>query len=91
MHIFVAGATGAVGRRLVPLLVSNGHEVVGLTRTPEKAGTIRALGAQAAVADGLDAESIRGAVVSARPDIIVHEMTDLRGASDLRAFDRSFA
>jgi nucleoside-diphosphate-sugar epimerase len=91
MRIFVAGATGAVGRRLVPLLVSNGHEVVGLTRTPGKAETIRALGAQAAVADGLDAESIRGAVVSARPDIIVHEMTDLRGASDLRAFDRSFA
>ena len=91
MRIFVAGATGAVGRRLVPLLVSNGHEVVGLTRTPEKAEAIRALGAQAAVADGLNAESIRSAVVSARPDIIVHEMTDLRGASDLRAFDRSFA
>ncbi len=91
MRIFVAGATGAVGRGLVPLLVSNGHEVVGLTRTPEKAEAIRALGAQAAVADGLDADSIRRAVVSARPDIIVHEMTDLRGASDLRAFDRSFA
>lgn len=56
MRIFVAGATGAVGRGLVPLLVSNGHEVVGLTRTPEKAEAIRALGAQAAVADGLDAE-----------------------------------
>jgi 2-alkyl-3-oxoalkanoate reductase len=64
---------------------------VGLTRTAEKAEAIRALGAQAAVADGLNAESIRGAVISARPDIIVHEMTDLRGASDLRAFDRSFA
>ena len=91
MRIFVAGATGAVGRRLVPLLVSNGHEVVGLTRTAEKAEAIRGLGARAAVADGLNAESIRGAVISARPDIIVHEMTDLRGASDLRAFDRSFA
>jgi nucleoside-diphosphate-sugar epimerase len=91
MRIFVAGATGAVGRRLVPLLVSNGHEVVGLTRTPEKAEAVRALGAQAVIADGLNAHSIRSAVVSARPDIIVHEMTDLRGASDLRAFDRSFA
>ena len=91
MRVFVAGATGAVGRRLVPLLVSSGHEVVGLTRTPEKAEAVRALGAQVAVADGLDAQSIRSAVVSARPDIIVHEMTDLRGASDLRAFDRSFA
>ncbi len=91
MRIFVAGATGAVGRRLVPLLVSNGHDVVGLTRTPQKAEVIRALGAEAAVADGLNAHSIRSAVVSARPDVIVHEMTDLRGASDLRAFDRSFA
>ena len=78
MRIFVAGATGAVGGRLVPLLVSNGHEVVGLTRTPEKAEAF-AVGAQAAVADGLNAYSIKSAVVSARPDIIVHEMTDLRG------------
>lgn len=91
MRIFVAGATGAVGRRLVPLLVSAGHSVVGLTRTPEKTAAIRALGAEAVVADGLDADAIRADVASSKPDVIVHEMTDLRGASDLRHFDRSFA
>jgi 2-alkyl-3-oxoalkanoate reductase len=88
MRVFVAGATGAVGRRLVPLLVSNGHEVVGLTRTPEKAEAIRALGAQAVVADGLNAESMRAAVVSARPDIIVHPTCGVRRIC-ARSIDRS--
>jgi nucleoside-diphosphate-sugar epimerase len=91
MRVFVAGATGAVGRRLVPLLVSAGHSVVGMTRSAGKAQIIRAAGAEAVVADGLDAEAVRTAVVSARPDVIVHEMTDLKNASDLRAFDRAFA
>lgn len=91
MRIFVAGATGAVGRRLVPALISTGHSVVGLTRSPGKAESIRALGAEAVVADGLDAEAIHAAIMSSRPDVIVHEMTDLKDASDLRAFDRSFA
>ena len=91
MHIFVAGATGAVGRRLLPLLLSAGHTVVGLTRTPEKCAAIRALGADAIAADGLDAQAIHTAVASAKPDVIVHEMTDLKAASDLREFDRTFA
>lgn len=91
MRIFVAGATGAVGRRLVPLLIADGHSVVGLTHTPAKAGIVRALGAEPAVADGLDAAEIRAAVQAARPDVIVHEMTDLKDASDLRAFDKAFA
>jgi 2-alkyl-3-oxoalkanoate reductase len=91
MRIFVAGATGAVGRRLVPILLSVGHWVAGLTRTPQKAELIRSLGAAAFVADGLDAKSIDAAVASAKPDVIVHEMTDLKDASDLRNFDRAFA
>jgi 2-alkyl-3-oxoalkanoate reductase len=91
MHIFVAGATGAVGRRLLPLLLSAGHTVVGLTRKPEKCPAIRALGAEAIAADGLDAEAVHAAVASAKPDVIVHEMTDLKAASDLREFDRTFA
>jgi nucleoside-diphosphate-sugar epimerase len=91
MRILVAGATGAVGRRLLPRLVSAGHSVVGLTRTREKAAVIRSFGAEPAVADALDAESVHAAVASARPDVIVHEMTELKGASDLRRFDRSFA
>jgi 2-alkyl-3-oxoalkanoate reductase len=91
MLILVAGATGAVGRRLVPALVSAGHSVVGLTRTPAKAEMIQRLGGQPVVADGLDAEAVRAAVGSTKPDVIVHEMTALSGASDLRRFDRTFA
>lgn len=91
MRIFVAGASGAVGLRLVPALVSAGHSVAGLTRTPAKAEAIRRMGAHPVVADGLDAEAIRTAVGSAKPEIIIHEMTDLGGASDLRHFDRTFA
>jgi nucleoside-diphosphate-sugar epimerase len=91
MRIFVAGATGAVGRRLIPILVATGHSVTGLTHRLAKADAVRALGAEAAVADGLDAEAIHEAVASAKPDVIVHEMTDLKNASDLRAFDKAFA
>ena len=91
MRIFVAGATGAVGRQLVPALVLAGHSVVGLTRTAAKAEAVWKMGAEPVVADGLDAAAIRGAVLSAAPEVIVHEMTDLGGATDLRHFDRAFA
>jgi nucleoside-diphosphate-sugar epimerase len=91
MRILVAGATGALGRELLPHLVAAGHEVIGTTRSEAKLGLIRQLGAEAAVADGLDAEATRRAVRSAKPDVIVHEMTDLKGASDLRHFDQVFA
>ncbi|HVV41712.1 MAG TPA: NAD(P)-dependent oxidoreductase [Nitrobacter sp.] len=91
MRIFVAGATGAVGRSLVPLLVDKGHHVAGLTRTPEKTGLLRELGAEPVVADARDEKAIRAAVAAARPDVIVHELTDLKGALDLRQFDRAFA
>jgi nucleoside-diphosphate-sugar epimerase len=91
MRVFVAGATSAVGSRLVPLLVSAGHSVVGLTRFPAKAETIRRTGAEAAVADGSNRAAIVKVVTTARPDVIVHEMTSLGGANDLRRFDRSFA
>jgi nucleoside-diphosphate-sugar epimerase len=91
MRIFVAGATGAVGRRLVPRLVDSGHSVAGLTRTPAKAGLLRDLGAEPVLADALDENAIHAAVVAARPDVIVHQLTDLKGASDLRQFDRVFA
>jgi nucleoside-diphosphate-sugar epimerase len=91
MRIFVAGATGAVGRRLVPRLVRAGHSVVGLTRTPDKAKFIRELGAEPLVGDALDETSVHAAVRAAKPDVIVHELTDLTGATDLRKFDRVFA
>ena len=91
MRIFVAGATGAIGRALVPRLVRAGHNVTGLTRSPEKAVLVRELGAEPAVADALDEGGIRTAIEAARPDVIVHELTDLKGALDLRRFDRAFA
>lgn len=91
MRIFVAGATGAMGRQLVPLLVASGHSVVGSTRSAAKADFLRGLGAEAVIADGLDATDMRAAVISAKPDVIIHQMTDLVGATDLRHFDRSFA
>jgi nucleoside-diphosphate-sugar epimerase len=91
MRIFVAGATGAVGSRLVPLLAAAGHSVVGLTRTPAKADAIRQTGAEAAVADAFNRAAIVAAVASAKPDVIVHEMTSLSAAIDLRRFGRTFA
>jgi nucleoside-diphosphate-sugar epimerase len=91
MRVFVAGATGAVGRHLVPHLVRAGHTVTGLTRTPAKAAMLQELGAEPVVADALDERTLRAAVAAARPDAIVHELTDLTGASDLRKFDRTFA
>jgi nucleoside-diphosphate-sugar epimerase len=90
MHIFLAGATGAVGRALVPVLLDHGHTVTGTTRSEGKAEVLRALGARAVVMDGLDRESVLGAVAAAQPDAIVHEMTALAGA-DVRNFDRAFA
>jgi len=91
MRIFVAGATGAVGRSLVPLLVRKGHRVVGLTRSPAKTGLLRELGAEPVVADALDEKALRAAAAAAHPDVIVHQLTDLKGALDLRQFDRAFA
>jgi nucleoside-diphosphate-sugar epimerase len=91
MRIFVAGATGAVGRPLIGALISAGHSVTGLTRTAAKADPIRRTGAEPVVADGLDAEAVREAVASAKPDVVIREMTDLRDATDLRHFDRAFA
>jgi len=91
MRILVAGATGAVGRNLLPRLVAAGHQVVGTTRSAHKAGLIRQLGGEALIADGLDGTAIGRAVQSAKADVIVHEMTDLKGVSDIRHFDRVFA
>ncbi|MGY0059960.1 NAD-dependent epimerase/dehydratase family protein [Streptomyces sp. LZ34] len=77
MRIFVAGATGAVGRRLVPLLVAAGHEVTGGTRTPEGAERLRAQGASAVRVDVFDADSVHRAVAAAAPEAVIHQLTDL--------------
>jgi len=91
MKIFLAGATGAVGQALVPLLTSHGHTVTGTTRSESKVELLRSLGAEPVVVDGLDRDGIRAAVAAARPDAIVHQMTALGGDLDLRRFERSFA
>jgi len=91
MRVFVAGATGAIGRRLVPQLVAHGHQVIATTRSADKAQSLRALGAVAVIVDGLDGASVGEAVARAEPDAIVHQMTSLAGSADLRRFDRWFA
>jgi 2-alkyl-3-oxoalkanoate reductase len=91
MRIFVAGATGALGRRLVPLLVSGGHTVVGTTHTPGKADALRAAGATPVVLDALDRDAVIDALVRAEPEVVVHELTALAGFTDFRKFDESFA
>lgn len=91
MRIFVAGATGAIGRRLVPLLVSNGHTVVGTTRTGRKADALRAAGASPVVLDALDRDAVVETVVKADPEVVVHELTALAGFTDFRKFDQGFA
>jgi nucleoside-diphosphate-sugar epimerase len=85
MRVFVAGAAGALGRPLVRELVSRGHEVYGLTRTPARRALIESLGARAVVADALDGEGLRRAVVEVRPTHVVHLLTALPPAGPLRA------
>lgn len=91
MKVFVAGATGALGRRLVPVLVEAGHEVTGMTRTPGKTELLRRLGATPVVADALDAGAVARAVAERGPDVVVHQLTALSGSIDPRHFDRDFA
>jgi 2-alkyl-3-oxoalkanoate reductase len=91
MKVFLAGATGAVGRRLVPLLVARGHEVVGMTRTASKATLLRELGAEPVVADGLDRAAVVEAVVRAEPEVVIHEMTSLASLKNMRRWDHEFA
>jgi nucleoside-diphosphate-sugar epimerase len=80
MRIFIAGASGAIGRRLTPLLVLVGHEVTAMTRSPGKAGTLEAMCARPVVVDVFDAEALTGAVTAARPDVVIHQLTDLPSA-----------
>jgi len=91
MNIFLAGATGAIGRTLIPQLIEHGHTVTGTTRSSAKADELRALGATPAVVDGLDREAVVSAVREARPDAIVHQLTALTGLNDPRKFAQSFA
>lgn len=77
MRVFLAGASGAIGRQLVPLLVAAGHEVAGTTRSPGKAEMLRELGAEPVVADVYDREALTEAVVAFEPELVMHQLTDL--------------
>jgi nucleoside-diphosphate-sugar epimerase len=91
MRIFLAGGTGAIGRRLIPVLLSRGHQVTATTRTPHKLDDLRKLGTDAIVMDALDPESVRSAILSTHPELIVHQMTALTGAMNVRKFDEFLA
>jgi 2-alkyl-3-oxoalkanoate reductase len=91
MRVFVAGGSGTIGRQLVPRLVAAGHQVIATTRSPDKLADIEALGAQGTVMDGLDRASVESAVASARPEVLIHQMTALASVRNLRHFDREFA
>jgi nucleoside-diphosphate-sugar epimerase len=91
MRVFVAGASGAIGRRLVPQLIERGHEVVGTFKSPASAERLQALGAEPIVLDLLDPKAVRKAVLDTRPDAIVHQATALANARFSKNLDRTFA
>lgn len=91
MRVFLAGATGAIGRPLVRMLVADGHEVTGMTRSPAKAEELRAAGAQPVVADALDRPAVMRAVGEAQPEAVIHQLTAIPARIDPRKVERDFA
>jgi 2-alkyl-3-oxoalkanoate reductase len=91
MRVLLAGATGALGRRLLPKLIDAGHEVVGTTRSPEKLAALAAAGADGIVMDGLDRASVGDALAGARPEVVIHQLTALATMGNLKKFDEEFA
>jgi nucleoside-diphosphate-sugar epimerase len=95
MRVFLAGGTGVVGQRLVPQLVARGHQVTATTSSPAKLDLLQKLGADPVVMDGLDASQVGEAVATARPDVVVHQMTAIApahaGKADFKHMDRWFA
>lgn len=91
MRVLLAGATGALGRRLLPMLVTAGHDVTGTTRTTRKLAEVTSAGAEPVLMDGLDPQSVADAVGLARPDVVIHQLTALTGMGSPRKFDAEFA
>jgi nucleoside-diphosphate-sugar epimerase len=91
MHIFLTGATGAIGRSFIPQAIEHGHSVTATTRSSAKAAQLVELGATPVVVDGLDREGMIAAITEAQPDAVAHEMTALSGLSEFRNVDKAFA
>jgi len=91
MKVFVAGASGAIGRLLLPRLVAAGHEVTGMTRSEERAEALRGQGAAAVVADVFDEDAVRSAMAGAEPEVVVHQLTALPKKMDVRKLDELYA
>lgn len=91
MRIFLAGATGAVGRRLVPLLVQRGYEIVATTRSAQNNAALRELGTEPVIVNALDRDALMRAVAAAKPDVVVQQLTSLRHMKSLKRFDQEFA
>jgi nucleoside-diphosphate-sugar epimerase len=91
MRVFLAGATGVIGRRLVPMLVAAGHEVMGTTRSAAKTRALREAGAEPVIVDALDSEALRAAVLAAEPEAVIHQLTSIPPRIDPRKLERDFA
>jgi 2-alkyl-3-oxoalkanoate reductase len=91
MKVFVASSTGPIGKTLLPLLVESGHQVVALVRTPQKGKDAEALGAKTVVADAFDKDALTSAIVRAEPEVIIHQLTALAGATSFKTLDQDFA
>lgn len=91
MNIFLAGASGVIGRRLVPLLRDAGHSVTGTTRSPEKAAALETLGAKGVVVDVFDARALLKAMYAAHPDVVIHQLTDLPDTIDPKTYPGAIA
>ena len=91
MNIFLAGASGVIGRRLVPLLRDAGHQVTGTTRSSEKAAALETLGAKGVVVDVYDARALLRAMYAAHPDVVIHQLTDLPDAIDPQTYPAALA
>jgi nucleoside-diphosphate-sugar epimerase len=91
MRILLAGATGALGATLTPMLVEAGHDVFGTSRSRSSQAALAKTGAEPVQMDGLDPESVRRAMTTAKPDVVIHQLTALKGLSNLKKFDEEFA